>query len=152
MTITETEKAYIAGYFDGEGCVSIARQLKADQNVLTYRPVIIVQHDRSPLQRITDLLGFGKIYEEKRTQSFRLVFVGSNAVNFLNCISGYLYQKSNEASLAIEFMKTTKQPKRGLNAVSPEMDNLRKYYWDQMQLLKQKGRSSSAKRGRPVAL
>lgn len=56
------ELAWAAGFFDGEGCVSL---LKSGRH--TYPQVGISQVDRMVLDRVTEAVGFGKVYGPYKT-------------------------------------------------------------------------------------
>lgn len=55
--MTSEKAAWLAGFFDGEGCLSAAFR----PGVGAYARVQIAQKDRAVLDEIKDLLGFGSI-------------------------------------------------------------------------------------------
>lgn len=143
MKILELEKAYIAGFFDGEGCVSITREFEKHHHSPTYKLVALIsQSDRTQLDSIVNWFGFGTIYQGKKRNGKRSYstyyahFSGKYAVAFLSELLPYLRSKQREALLALEFIKSTKRPAGSTKTVSPEMNALREWYWMQMKSLK----------------
>lgn len=58
----DTELAWAAGFFDGEGCIGYYPQNRRMM-------VTVVQKDRRPLERFQEALGFGKIYGPAKSKS-----------------------------------------------------------------------------------
>ncbi len=59
--IDEIYKSYLAGFFDGEGCVSILRQRCVRRVSVQYKiSVVITQTQRELLDEIVCKLGYGK--------------------------------------------------------------------------------------------
>lgn len=52
--LTETERAYIAGFFDGEGCVNWRTDNRRAR-------LIITQKDRAQLEAIHEMTGIGRL-------------------------------------------------------------------------------------------
>ena len=57
--MSETELAWAAGFFDGEGCSHVARSTKP--NVSPYVRLAVAQKERGPLFRFQDAVGTGTI-------------------------------------------------------------------------------------------
>lgn len=57
---SEIDKAWAAGFFDGEGCTSI---LKAQRDRYAYIRMSISQKDPECLLRFLQIVGYGKIYK-----------------------------------------------------------------------------------------
>lgn len=108
MEITELEKAYIAGFFDGEGSVIVRAAIH--NNIINYELIISIgQNDTSVLRYIQQIFG-GRIanpkYEftrKKQTPDLRME--ASKASFFLEMILPYLKVKRKQAELAIAFQK-----------------------------------------------
>lgn len=98
--MTEEELAWIAGFYEGEGCVSLTPNL---------RPRIsIVQKDQEPLEWIQSRFG-GRIYLTGRTRTPTLVISRRALVkDFLETILPYmrLEKRIAKAELAIELTNT----------------------------------------------
>ena len=69
MSTRESELAWAAGFFDGEGCTSATKMGGSPRFPTRRYPLIgIAQVDRAVLDRFRDAVGFGKVtgpYEKK---------------------------------------------------------------------------------------
>lgn len=108
-------KEYIAGLFDGEGCVNITISGKNRQATLR---VMIVNTNRSILELVQSQYG-GQIYEmygprthPKWKQSWQLRLFRSYALNLLKDIRPFVYIKTNQIELAIMFEEFMDSPDR----------------------------------------
>ena len=115
--LTELDKAYLAGFFDGEGCVSITKQKGGKRSVSpSYNMrAIISQAGKGTelLVRLKEMAGVGAMHENKHpiknwTISYNWVISSDDALEFLISIHPYLHRKKEEAELAIEFQKAKK--------------------------------------------
>lgn len=101
-TIT-SKIAYIAGFFDGEGCIRIK---KANQGGNSYFVIAhITNSNISILQQIQDLFGGAIRKQEKGVNKtvYNLCISTSEAVDFLKTLSPFLQEKKEQALLAIKF-------------------------------------------------
>lgn len=93
---------YIAGYFDGEGCITIHNHCSiCVQLTNTYLPTL------KWIQQLFD----GCIYNHSSHKkgykySYKWQTAGFNAFYFLSAISIYLKEKKQQADLAIQFYDT----------------------------------------------
>lgn len=145
--LTEVEKAYLAGFFDGEGCVSLRTMFdKKKSKTPSYQvEVVISQNDLATLQELQQLAGIGNVYAGygKRTcSSWRITHIQSR--EFLSVLLPYLRNKKKEAELAIEFINKFN---RATRSIHPE-DRTDEKEWYRLELHRLKG-TSSATRGRP---
>ena len=97
VEISDTDLAYIAGYVDGEGCIS------ASGNV-TIR-IEITNTYLSTIEWIQSLFG-GKMYIEEHNNDnhrtrYRLFLYSNEANLMLNMIYPFLKEKSEQAELAM---------------------------------------------------
>ena len=107
------ELSYVAGFFDGEGCVHIARQ-RAHPGGVTYinyyLRVDIANTNKDILIWISGLFGYGSVTKKgrkgNRKQGWSLVIVSRQAASFLTDISPYVKVKRGQVALGIEFQKT----------------------------------------------
>lgn len=108
MEATEIEKAYIAGFFDGEGCIIVRAAIR--KNKTTYELMISVgQNDTSVLKYIQRFFG-GRIanpsYEfRKKNQTPDLRMESKKAADFLRTMLPYLRVKKPQAELALKFQE-----------------------------------------------
>lgn len=137
--LSETEKAYLAGFLDGEGCITILRQMKKKSVSISYAlSVVIAQADLPILEELSSIIGAGKIY--KYPGGYQLVFAPTDAKGFLLEILPYLKVKKAEALLAIEFRENTVWKNQGIGStVDNETLKLREGYYIRMRELKHNG-------------
>ncbi len=95
--IKETDYAYIAGLFDGEGTVLISNQL--------YMAARLRNTNRAVLEWIKSINGSGHIYCDNRNAKpcYSLEYTSRQAVRFLSPLLPFLRIKRAQADLAIEF-------------------------------------------------
>ena len=100
--------AYIAGFFDGEGCISIVRRMKRDSYALTIQ---VGQMERAPLEMFKARFG-GTIYVQKRSRhsfssnellAWRLSKRDQQR-SFLEVMIPFLRSKKQEAQLGLRFL------------------------------------------------
>ena len=97
---------YIAGFFDGEGCIS--GQMQGIR-------IIITNTNLQILKDINHYFGFGKITNKLRTSKdvyrkpcYQWICWSKDAEQFLKIIYPYLRQKKTQAKLALRFCDTYK--------------------------------------------
>jgi hypothetical protein len=95
--MTEVEKAYAAGFFDGEGCVLIDLPRRTKGYALR---VTLAQGSKTVLLRLQAAWGGSLSGKEGR---WRLSLVGTTAGAFLSDIFPFLVVKREQAAIAIEF-------------------------------------------------
>lgn len=101
---TVTSKiAYIAGFFDGEGCV---RLKQSNQNEHSYYVIAhITNSNRAILEHVQDLFG-GTIRKQEQTVNktvYNWCITSAEVVDFLTTIAPFLREKLEEARLAIKY-------------------------------------------------
>lgn len=120
---TEAEKAYAAGFFDGEGSVSIeSRRLKGLSTISWRISVKISQDVREPLELLQEIWG-GSIMQRPRRANGKVGFQWAchtrNADRFMRDIASFALVKRREILLAIEYrdgVLTDKRPgRRGIS-------------------------------------
>lgn len=101
--LTETEAAYIAGIFDGEGCVSLWLRRKRTVAV----SVMITNTDANLINWLHEKLG-GNVWTRTRTGKYKTVYRwdvrgGRSAIEFLSRIRPYLIVKAKQADIAMRW-------------------------------------------------
>lgn len=111
--MTETQKAYLAGIFDGDGCVSIVKSNKPPYGMYHQLAVMFTQSSLPYLEAIREIAGVGKIYEQtgvtklKRNRSAYIWRIPSRAGAILiEELLPYLIRKRRQAEIAVEFQNT----------------------------------------------
>ena len=107
--MTDTDLAYLAGFFDSRGSIFLQRYStpRGPNYVLG---VSIYEQDRNVLESIGQFFGAGKIYRSK--QGFELRFPPREAYKVVTQLEPLLRIKKPQAQLAIEFhsKKTRQRP------------------------------------------
>ena len=103
-TITN-DVAYIAGFFDGEGCIRIKHANQGGNSYYIW--VAITNSNKTILDYIANLFGGSVRKAEKRTNKwiYHFLITSSEAVDMLKTILGFLKEKREQAELAINFHK-----------------------------------------------
>lgn len=101
---------YLAGFFDGEGCVSIIKNNRNGRRSPTYVLVVAVSGTNPvPLRAFLDRFGGGlyskKVYRKNHTASFMWIVQARPALAFLAEIEPLLVVKRQDASIGIEFQR-----------------------------------------------
>lgn len=102
QTVTN-DVAYIAGFFDGEGCVRIKRANQGGNSY--YVTATITNSNKEILEYIKDIFG-GKVRKaEKKANKtiYHYELSSSEAVDMLKILIGFLREKRTQAELAIKF-------------------------------------------------
>lgn len=106
---------YIAGFFDGEGSITVTRDLSLQ--------VIVSQNDEAILQAIAQFMGMGKVSAIKtrrgHKQCFSLRWCGAKAATVLSSLLPHLILKHERAELAIR-MQSLVSPRGVEKPVNPE--------------------------------
>jgi hypothetical protein len=132
---------YYAGFFDGEGCVSIRYDSRCDSHILK---VSIANTDRRILDELADIFG-GAIcgpYQKKEHHVpwYSWELQGRNAVPFLEAIRPYSRIKREQIELAFKIIETySYKPGRG-HKLPEHIKLIRKTLAEQIRNLKTKGK------------
>lgn len=109
----ETTKAYLAGLFDGEGCISFLRQYENKSSFVLH--AIIGSSDWGIINWLKD--NFGGVVKEQKPNAFhagfkrnkiygRWILRTRNALAFLKEVYPYLKIKKKQAELAMKYYET----------------------------------------------
>lgn len=143
--MTPLDRAWAAGFFDGEGCIHIARQTYGKTGRRpTYRLRLdISQNNISVLQEFEWAVGVaGRHYTLKRTKKqnrscHSLAYDGVAAFEVLERLIDMLRRKKCEAELAAEFRRECDiHTHFGPKGCPPELWRLRAAYYKKMIALK----------------
>ena len=104
----ETEKAYIAGFIDADGSISILK----DRNC--YKPIVTISNcDKAVLEYIKGLVDSGSISTKKPRKinhrvSYSLAIVYNKALELLNICLPYLRTKLPQAQAVLKWKTVVK--------------------------------------------
>lgn len=125
--LMETQKAYLAGLIDGEGCISITIEPKANKGWGRFScKAYICNTNRELLEEVENMTGIGKVspggksYETRRLNpQWKPVYIWAIYAKmmrlFLPLITPFLIAKREQAKLASEFLTLTKGQGYGSN-------------------------------------
>ena len=117
LSLTEPQKAYLAGFIDGEGYIGLTFQRKKEtsQHSATprYHPYLIIANNNSSvLFFIKDIIGEGRVYRLKRSKEnqlpgFQYKLTKTNTLEaLLSAIEPYLFVKQQQTKLLIKYITT----------------------------------------------
>lgn len=129
--MNKLEKAYIAGFFDGEGSI----HARFDTYSPAYIHVDLAQKDPSLLQVLAQFFP-GHIYENFRSSTYQLTWTGRRAEPFLKAILPYLTCKRVRAILTLKVISL--QAGEGKRMTDEDRD-LRNWCGEKINQLNRKG-------------
>lgn len=115
-SLSSEELAYIAGFFDGEGCVVISkRKPYRDKKYTSYNLVTNISNtDKDVVDYIHSVIG-GSIRENKKGKRYRVcyanVFSSEQSYQLLKYLLPYLKVRRKQAELAIKFQEVVNSSK-----------------------------------------
>ncbi len=111
------DAAYIAGFLDGEGCISLGRVHCYDKNANTTYLLRVQICNTSPgvMDWIALKVGYANVCKKKkRNEHYKDIWVwglsGRRAIDLLEQLYPYLKVKKLQAEVAFEFSKTIAYP------------------------------------------
>ena len=128
--LSETEKAYLAGYLDGDGTINVGFSKKkgAIRGIIPRVEVSLMTKHKDFALQLQQMIG-GKvktfIYEDSRAkkQGYRLVFTNQASVlAFLEAVEPYLLLKKKQAELAIRYLRKRLKARREKGNNAPISD------------------------------
>lgn len=142
--IGETERAYLAGLFDGEGCIYMQERLQPGQTRFSYTIGIqLSMTDPSAVRLFHQAFG-GRFYNMAGRKAWHRPlwswWLGMRgASDFLHSMLPYLQVKKPQAQLALEFIQFQAARRRGGlhgGPRSPEIVATQKQFYERMKALK----------------
>lgn len=108
VAISAIDAAWVAGLFDGEGCICIVQQKKKENRSRWFELAVSLSNTHlQSLERLMRLFGFGRIYRcrasETRRPHYKWGLSTCQAESFLLTVLPYLFIKHRQAELALEF-------------------------------------------------
>jgi hypothetical protein len=145
--IEEIDLAYIAGFIDGEGCITIVRINKTGtKELLWHRPVLAIYNtNRDILNWIQVVLGVGSVCSASlgppaRKQCWRYSVSNSAAIRVIEKVMPYLKVKKLQAAILLRYKDT--YPSVGWRLSTPgSVTDTREILKTQIQDLNKKGPS-----------
>ena len=157
--INETDRAWLAGYFDGEGCLHIqqifpSKDPEKRKKRREYRPyysprIYIASTARGSIEHVVKLTGFGAIKKRKRLNKLKrnwkpcyaIYITGfKNVKEFVEIMFPYLVEKKQHAEIFLKFvesrMHTHDRFRQGSSYTDEEMQ-----LFEQLSKLNKRGKS-----------
>lgn len=103
--ISKTNAAYIAGFFDGEGCVGVYRLKSGCFRIA----VTIAQKKPAVLYYIQRIMGIGNVYKTGKAYRFSVVNK-RDVISFINLILLFSSVKRKQLELALQFLNLIGTP------------------------------------------
>jgi len=100
----EQQLAYIAGFFDGEGCISIENGARG----MILRCITCQKFDDRPLELMEDVFG-GGCHTHKSSGVRKHVVIGRKAVAMLERLMPLLLVKRRQAEIAVMMFEMSKE-------------------------------------------
>lgn len=162
--ITETEKAYFAGLFDGEGCVNIHKIESSGYDIyslrvnfgLTYADILYKMkkmfggtiHKRDVSKRLKApymcrAINAGLANPDNFKQTYEYEISGKEAWIFLKIIEPYCEEKKEQVNTAIEFFNGNRSHSGSIGRSKSQAERC-EYYYKKLQELKH-GKNSEDK-------
>lgn len=153
LSLTEPQKAYLAGFIDGEGYIGLTFQRKKETinnaPTIRYHPFLIIANNNiSVLSYVRDIIGDGRIYKLKRSvrnqkPGFQYKLTKMNTLEvLLPAIEPYLVVKQQQAKLLVKYLNirgskriTTGAGSRGITSFDREEQQVHR----ELLLLNKKG-------------
>lgn len=148
LALTELEKAYIAGFVDGEGHISI-RRMKCPASPRGYRFTTVLSisnTNRGVLDWIHEKVGDrGSICASRKVQphhkqAYHLAILSRQAADVVAAIEPYLIVKKEQAVIVAAFAaETAKRHAKWRRGLTAEEFDLQQSHYDAMRSLNRKG-------------
>jgi len=134
----ETEKAYIAGFIDGEGCITVYKSESCIDSKL-----LIGNTNKEVIEKIRSIVGFGRIYQKKPYQHplyhkllYSLEYSSRQAKEVLEEVLPYLIAKHKQAVLFITLVKLKEKSKPNKVFEKEQQEKI----FEEIRFLNKKGR------------
>ncbi len=117
MNLLETESAYLAGFLDGDGCISISKTQRLGRNHLEYKLVVVLSQCNEEFLQFWQTKIGGQIYCQSSKEGnlgikplYQLRIYGKQAENLLRGVIDFLVIKKAQADVALKFRRAKDNP------------------------------------------
>lgn len=125
----EVDKAWLAGFIDGEGCVNLMKKAIHNRHYYVVR-IQITQTHEDVLKHVAEITGVNRIvkmprYQKNHADAFKWDADMKDAHRILTDILPYLHRKKEVAELALEFISfwhENKPPKKERGKPAKDID------------------------------
>lgn len=143
---TDKEKLniyYIAGFIDGEGCISITKTKKrmAGGSPRYFPYLAISNTNLYILEMLKEKYPIGRkirevLRKEGNRQCYSVRWDGNELRRFLEDIEPYLIEKKKQAQLVLKFMETLRCKHEHRKKIPKEVEEKREWYYQYLKILK----------------
>lgn len=149
----ETDKAWLAGFIDGEGCINLQRQKIHNRNYYFIR-VQITQTHKDVLEHVCRITGVNRLikmprYGENQSDAFKWDADMKDSKRILAEVLPYLQRKKETAALALEYIEfwyQNRPPKKERGKPAKEIDYSKfEEYKEKFHSLNSRGKNSRSK-------
>ena len=143
--ISETDKAYIAGIIDGEGCISITRAKRTNGEYAYQESMSMAMTNEEAIRTISNIFGgqyFCYQYNTKNKPEYFYKVQSGVLENILQSILPYLKVKKEQAKLALEVRQLRVQRNtitQRKDYYTPEFQQALQTLFDKCRVLNQRG-------------
>ena len=150
--LTEPDKAYLAGFFDGEGCISISKFQGKNNRTPVYQLQVAVSQKSNVLVDLCQMSGLGTIFHNPIQGVYQWRLSPREGAELLEAIYPYLRNKSVEAQIAIEYQSRQGHKNSGGKGwtVPQELIDEKESYYQRLREIKGKSGANGG-RGRKRA-
>ena len=141
--MTELDKAYLAGIFDGEGCVGYynATPTSSKRPAYHHAAVIITMTDPRIIQWVKEITGLGKVSSSIKTKPRRTAYswcIGkkTDVIAFLSIIRPYLKLKGDQVDVLLAHFALEADYVQRHGSVTPEIVESRQQITDTLKRMK----------------
>lgn len=131
---------WLAGFFDGEGCISGAMVFTATKyikNPRVHLQITITQKDRGILEKIQEKYGGSIRQHTKGSKCWSIRWIGKTEMKNILCIlAPYCICKKEQVLLALRFVDTLREENLGSKPLPANIHNERKEIFDGLRLCK----------------
>ena len=146
--MSAVQAAYLAGLFDGEGCVSIVKG-QCRGNPAWALQMVVSNNLPAVLYKYRDITGAGFIHNRagagNRATNYSWRMSQTAAGGVLEQIQPYLEAKGDQVRIALEFLATFNHPPAGAKGLDAAIAQER----DRLRVLLSRMKGTSGGRGRP---
>jgi len=143
----ETDKAYLAGFIDGDGHIQIALRSGSWSGHQLF--VKITNTDIALMEALAEEWGAGRIQRNRPRTHWKptvdIIWSTDNAVQLLKVIQPYLRRRSEHCNIALEFAKTIRKPNAKARAITIEEWDYREHLRTQMKMLNRRAGAEEPK-------
>jgi hypothetical protein len=143
-TLTEIDKALLAGLIDGEGCIAITRYKPKNGVSWSYNLVVVISMTDENIIRIWhEKTGIGSVACQRRSGNKRMYrdiwqwqIHKYEAISLLSAIGNRLVVKQDQAGVAIEFSKLETRRSGRYGRVTEEINQRREEFYNILRMMK----------------